>query len=65
MDPLRYFFQALILGLVSVFVWIAFWGAGVPAMFGGQVWAGHEQLAMPVFFLGCLAGLVLPLLPRR
>ena len=64
MNPLSF---VLSLGLLVALVWAAFWTVFVPETLGGQVWAGHVRLIVPVFILGCVVaglGILLSLLKR-
>ena len=58
MNPAAVIIGMVVSGAVAAFAWVAFWTVFVPELVNGQVWAGHEGLIVPVFFLGFFAPLV-------
>ena len=68
MNPAAVIMGMVISGVVAAFAWVAFWAVLAPEISNGWVWAGHEALNVPVFFLGVfapLAALVLRLFSGR
>lgn len=62
MNPAIVIMGMVISGVVAAIVWVAFWTVFVPEVSNGWVWAGHEALNLPVFFLGFFAPLAAPVL---
>lgn len=62
MNPAAVIIGMVISGVVAAFVWVAFWTVLVPEISNGWMWAGHEALTVPVFFLGFFGPLAAPVL---
>ena len=43
-------------GIGAVLIWVAFWSIFVPEVFSRQIWAGHEVLVVPIFFIAAIVG---------
>ena len=57
--------ESVLSGVAAAFAWVAFWTVIVPEVTTGRVWAGHEALIVPMFFLGLVGGPLALLLIKR
>lgn len=59
MNPQTLIMAAAFTGIGWVVAWVIFWSALVPAIFSTQIWEGHQELIVPVFFIGAIVGALL------